>query len=496
MRWRPRSSFLIGLVLLAAVALVGVAYVGQHRDARSLEALSADSSLWHVAGIERELLRFTRAVTRAMAESLHDTPNPALADVPFRFEILWSRVLTTTTGPIGARVKLADSDGVVPRLMRLLEAHEARVMAFDPADHDGNEAMLAAFAEVERGVTELAALADRVEQDWTRGIHDAMLGSAEMIKGAGVLALLLSLLIGVTLHRQARLDAARLREIRAQAERAEAASLTRERFLTMVSHELRTPMNGVLGMIALLQASRLEQNQAFYARHAWRSGHIMLSVIEALLDMSDIRDGRLTLKRAEFALADLARAVETRLEPLGEPGAARICVDVPGDPAARFTGDVARIGQLTAQMVFHVIDTLGAQRCCCRFGLHQGTLEIVIRLSERERLRWPLETILDPASPGARSVASDASGPAVARALIASMGGTAAIAHPGEGTAELRIGLPSAAPVAGAAAPDGARRAEPETMGRAPGLPLGLPAASLRAAALRAEPDAMAGPRA
>ncbi|MCL5776764.1 hypothetical protein M1105_07165 [Limibaculum sp. FT325] len=450
-RWRPRGGFLIALALLGMVALVALAYLGQRRDARSLEALGADNTLWHVAGLDRELLRFTRAVARASAARPGTERAARIAEVSFRFDLLWSRMVASTSGPIGARLAAVDSSAVLPGLMELLHRHEARAAAFDPGDAGGNEAMLAEFEAFERAVNGLAALADRAEQSRTQEIHGAMLASSVAIKGAGILALVLSGLIVAAHRRQARRDAGRLREIRAQAMRAEAASLTRERFLAMVSHELRTPMNGVLGMISLLRASQLGPVQALYARHACRSGHIMLGAIEALLDMSELRDGRLSLDHAEFSLAELARAIEDRLEPLAHPGAVLPRVD-PGDrPAARHAGDLRRTAQLAAQMLFHAGDTLGATDCHCRLGTVGAQLVIAITITDRTRLRWPVETILDPTTLGGCGLAGDASGLTVARELIALMRGSASVAHLDGGACELAIAIP--APAACGAAP-------------------------------------------
>ena len=44
------------------------------------------------------------------------------------------------------------------------------------------------------------------------------------------------------------------------------ASQAKSRFLANMSHEIRTPMNGILGMAELLQATRLDADQALSAR--------------------------------------------------------------------------------------------------------------------------------------------------------------------------------------------------------------------------------------
>jgi hypothetical protein len=220
----------------------------------------------------------------------------------------------------------------------------------------------------------------------------------------------------------------------------------------MVSHELRTPMNGVLGMLELMKSSRLDRSQAMFLRHAGRSGHAMLHVIEALLDISDIRDAQFRLEPAEFALDDLAGAIGARLAPLLDPACSACTIAIEGGTSRRFAGDRDRIAQLASQIVFHLVDGLGAAQCRCSVGLRDGELEIAVRLDGRQPLRWSLASVLHPEAADGDHPASEASGPAVARELIRLMGARAEVMAPDPAGSGLRVVIPPAAAEPGAVA--------------------------------------------
>ena len=81
-----------------------------------------------------------------------------------------------------------------------------------------------------------------------------------------------------------------------------------------LAHELRTPMNSLMGMMSLLEDTRLDDEQKDYLQVAGRSGKLLLSLIDDVLDYSRILSRRITLNSEFF---DFRTAIEQALEAFG-----------------------------------------------------------------------------------------------------------------------------------------------------------------------------------
>jgi cell cycle sensor histidine kinase DivJ len=98
----------------------------------------------------------------------------------------------------------------------------------------------------------------------------------------------------ITLRRSAEEDRERVIDQAAAETRAKGG------FLATVSHELRTPLNAIIGFSEMLTSTALmpasDVQRAEYAQIIHSSGHHLLEVVNALLDMSKIESGGMTLE--------------------------------------------------------------------------------------------------------------------------------------------------------------------------------------------------------
>jgi signal transduction histidine kinase/CheY-like chemotaxis protein len=101
-------------------------------------------------------------------------------------------------------------------------------------------------------------------------------------------------------------------ELEAKREELEHTSAMREHFIATVSHELRTPMNAILGFNALLLSRVQDKPEALKVlNHTRQSADHLMTVINDILDYSQLQTGQLVIQPETFELRPLAeRAFE------------------------------------------------------------------------------------------------------------------------------------------------------------------------------------------
>ncbi len=248
----------------------------------------------------------------------------------------------------------------------------------------------------------------------------------------------------VVLVQDVTLMADQAEELTRARDQAMASARAKSQFLASMSHEIRTPLNGVLGMLDLLRASKLDSEQEHFAETAASSAETLLSVIGDVLDFSKIDAGRLELEETVFILPDLVEETAQMLAgKAAEKGLELIC-SVAADVPLRVSGDPTRLRQVLVNLLGNAIKFTERGEICLQTQLEArgddgARLRFAVRDSgigiEAQAQRHIFEAFAQADGSTTRRFGGTGLGLAISNQLVTMMGGELTVeSQPGQGS--------------------------------------------------------------
>jgi signal transduction histidine kinase len=178
----------------------------------------------------------------------------------------------------------------------------------------------------------------------------------------------------VAQRRRAELERAELldRE-RAARQEAERVNRTKDEFLATLSHELRTPLNAILGWAHLLETTEPEPGTLTRGVKVIKNNALVQQqLIEDILDVSRIINGKMQLKIAPVDLRRVVEAALDTLRPAADAKRIEVVTTLPDLPA--IAGDEDRLLQVVWNLLSNAI----------KFTPKDGRVEVTIDIVDSD----------------------------------------------------------------------------------------------------------------
>jgi signal transduction histidine kinase/CheY-like chemotaxis protein len=141
----------------------------------------------------------------------------------------------------------------------------------------------------------------------------------------------------------------------ADSEKAEQYANNKSLFMASMSHEIRTPLNSVIGFSEQLGMSKLNADQTLQLNAIRNSSHMLLEVVNEILDFSKYETGKMTFERQPFiphtALNEVFNTVGIQAAKKG----LALKQDILLDENVCVSGDVLRLKQVIMNLLVNAI---------------------------------------------------------------------------------------------------------------------------------------------
>ncbi len=146
-----------------------------------------------------------------------------------------------------------------------------------------------------------------------------------------------------------------LKVVEAKCDEAQSATRSKTRFLANMSHEIRTPINSVLGMNEMILRESTEENILGYSGEVKTAAESLLGIINDILDITKIEEGRLTLVNVKYNLAQIICDVHNLIKFRAEAKNLRFEVAADSNLPTMLIGDDIRLKQILTNLLTNAV---------------------------------------------------------------------------------------------------------------------------------------------
>ncbi len=126
-------------------------------------------------------------------------------------------------------------------------------------------------------------------------------------------------------------------------------------FLVTMSHEIRTPMNAVLGMLQLLSETELAKGQEELIDVANDSGAHLISIVNDILELSQITSGKLAIEDIPFDIKVLTEDIVDIMANMAHAKRLNLSSLISAEIPQKVSGDPTKLRQILNNLISNTI---------------------------------------------------------------------------------------------------------------------------------------------
>lgn len=136
---------------------------------------------------------------------------------------------------------------------------------------------------------------------------------------------------------------------------AENAVKAKQQFLSNMSHEIRTPMNAIIGFTKVVLKTELQPKQKEYLNAIKTSGDALIVLINDILDLAKVDDGKMIFEEIPFNIASSISAILHLFELKIEEKNLKLIKEYNTDIPKVVLGDPLRLHQILINLISNAI---------------------------------------------------------------------------------------------------------------------------------------------